>query len=277
MIVDAHHHLWTADYAWLNDPALAPIRRDYTVDDLRRELTAAGVDRAVLVEAGRCDYDEGSEFLELALNAPEIVGVVIWGGFADPELGPRLAAQAGAFSADKLVGVRDQVQGEADPDYLSRPDVLDSLREIADFDLAVELVIRADQLPAAAVAASAVGRARFVLDHLGKPPIAAGQTQSWAGELARLADCPNVSAKLSGLVTEADWAHWTVEDLRPYVQVALELFGPQRLLWGSDWPVVNLAGGYQRWLDAARSLVPAVHHEAVFGANAAAVYRWDVR
>lgn len=276
MIVDAHHHLWSlADglrwapdhgYGWLDDPPLAPIRRDHTVAQLREQLSAAGVDRTVLVEAGVCRYEETWAFQRLAEATPEIAGVV---GYLDL----RDAAQVAQLRiSPTLVGVRDQVQAYG-PDFLREPGVLAALREVAAAGLAVDLVIRPDQLPAAVSAAQAVPQARFVLDHLGKPAIAAGRPAPWRAALAELARCPNAYAKLSGLVTEADWGEWTVGQLRPYVAAALELFGPDRLLWGSDWPVVELAGGYQRWFATARELVPAADHAAVFGGTAVEVYR----
>jgi L-fuconolactonase len=152
---------------------------------------------------------------------------------------------------------------------------MSGLAVIADAGLVFDLVVRPQQIEAAAVAARALPEARFVLDHLGKPAIRDGGLSTWVNDVQDLASCSNVVAKFSGLVTEADWQTWTVEDLRPYAQAALELFGADRLLWGSDWPVVNLAGGYQRWLDTARTLIPASFHGAVFGGNALRSYRLD--
>ncbi|NUR49085.1 MAG: amidohydrolase family protein [Hamadaea sp.] len=277
-MIDAHHHLWTAGYAWLAEPALTPIRRDYTVDDLRANLTRAGVTKTVLVEAGRCDDAETTEFLALAERTPEIAAVVGWLDPLDPRLAAKIAAHRAGPGGSKLAGVRSQVQAEADPDFLARPDVIDGLAVIADTGLVFDLVIRADQIPGAVVAAKSLSQARLVLDHLGKPQINAGspaERSAWRIALENLAACPNVVAKLSGLVTEADWASWQLADLRPYAQTALDLFGPDRLLWGSDWPVVELAGGYERWLAAARELIPADLHTAVFTDNAARTYGLD--
>jgi L-fuconolactonase len=275
VIVDAHHHLWTADYAWLADPALAPIRRDYTVDDLLARIDDAGVDRTVLVEAGREDRAETTWFLALAEKTPRIAAVVGWADPLDPDLAATIAAHRAGAGGAKLAGLRSQIQGEPDPDFLARRDVLDGLAVIAAAGLAFDLVIRADQVPGAVVAAKTLPQAVFVLDHLAKPPVRTGSTAPWREQLGALAAHPNVSAKLSGLVTEADWTQWTANDLSPYVLAALDAFGPQRLLWGSDWPVVELAGGYRRWLETARSLVPEAVHPAVFGGNAARIYGLD--
>ncbi len=271
-VIDAHHHLWTADYAWLADPAFAPIRRDYTVDDLLARLDEAGVDRTVLVEAGREDSAETSEFLAIAATTPRIAAVVGWADPLDPRLAETLAAHRAGPGGRKLVGVRSQVQGNPDPDALRRPDLRAGLAVIADAGLVFDLVIRADQLAGAVDAAIALPQARFVLDHLAKPTLRTGVPADYYADLARLAECPNVAAKLSGLVTEADWSAWTPEQVEPVVAAALAAFGPDRLLWGSDWPVVEVAGGYRRWLETARSLVPAAVHPAVFGGTAARVY-----
>lgn len=275
MIIDAHHHLWTAGYGWLAETDLAPIRRDYTVADLREQLRRCGVERTVLVEAGGCDDDETTEFLALAAETPEIAAVVGWADPLDPALAEKIAAHRAGPGGAKLAGLRSQVQGEPDPEYLARPDVIDGLTVVADAGLAFDLVIRMDQIPGAVVAAKSLPQARLVLDHLGKPQIRAGSLNAWRAPLEYLAACPNVVAKLSGLVTEADWSEWSIDDLRPYAHVALEFFGPDRLLWGSDWPVVDLAGGYERWLSTAQALVPPSAHEAVFAGNAARTYGLD--
>jgi L-fuconolactonase len=274
-VIDAHHHLWTADYAWLADPALAPIRRDYTVDDLLVRLDEAGVDRTVLVEAGREDAAETAEFLAIAARTPRIAGVVGWVDPLDPGLAETIAAHRDREGGAKLVGVRSQIQGDPDPDALRRPDIQAGLAVIADAGLVFDLVIRSDQLGGAIDAARSLPQARFVLDHLAKPALRDGVPESWGTGIRRLAECENVRAKLSGLVTEADWDAWTPDQLAPVVTAALDAFGPDRLLWGSDWPVVDLAGGYRRWLETARSLVPEDAHPAVFSETAVATYGLD--
>lgn len=280
MIVDAHHHLWVPErgYDWLNEPSLVSIRRPFTIDDLRGELTAHGVAATVLVEGGREDVAEAAELLAIADEAKEIVAVVAWADPADPALASTLAAYRALPGGHKLAGIRAQVQGQADPDWLMRPEVLAGLRTMAANDLVYDLVVRPDQLPAAARAAAAVPELTFVLDHLGKPRVAAGEAglAEWRARVAPLAAHGNVVAKLSGLVTEADWDSWTPDDLRPFVRTALELFGPDRLLFGSDWPVCLLAARYGAVLDAMRVCLaglPAADQTAIFGANAIRVYK----
>ncbi|GAB3834093.1 amidohydrolase family protein [Dactylosporangium cerinum] len=286
MIVDAHHHLWRPErgYTWLDDPALAAIRRPFTPQDLGAELAGAGVRHSVLVEGGRCHADEAAEYLGHAADSRSIdgstggpiAGVVAWADVADPDLAATLRAYRGLRGGEFLVGVRSQVQGEADPDYLDRPDVRRGLAAVAAAGLAFDLVVRADQLAAAARAAQAVPELRFVLDHLGKPRIDAGEPglRAWLGPFTELAAQPNVTCKLSGMVTEAG-AQWTVEDLRPFVAAAVAAFGADRLMFGSDWPVCLLVADYGGVLDALRQALPpldAAGSAAVFGGTAVRTY-----
>ncbi|WP_410812736.1 amidohydrolase family protein [Micromonospora sp. 067-2] len=279
MTVDAHHHLWQPErgYSWLDDPELAGIRRPFTPDDLRAELDAAGVARSVLVEGGRCHPDEVAEFLGYAADTEQIAAVVAWADVTDPDLAVTLAGYRRLRGGELLVGVRSQVQGEADPDYLDRPDVRRGLAAVADAGLVFDLVIRDDQLPAAARAARDVPQLALVLDHLGKPRIADGEAAlpGWRADLTALAANPNVSAKLSGLVTEAG-PEWTVEQLRPYVAAAVATFGPSRLMFGSDWPVCLLVADYRAVRDALVAALPPLtdaERDEIFGGTAVRVYR----
>lgn len=283
MIIDAHHHLWaSADgYGWLHTPGLAPLRRPFTLDDLRPELRAAGVDRTVLVEAGRCHPDEAGEHLAVAAGAGEIAGVVCWLDLTGPDVAGTLAAYRDLPGAGKLVGVRDQVQGRDDPEFLASGEARRGLAAVRAAGLAFDLVVRVDQIGAIGAAAAAEPDLPLVLDHLGKPRIAAGAAglAQWRAALAPVAAAPNLAAKLSGLVSEADRDRWTVADLRPFVHAAVELFGPDRLMFGSDWPVCTTAAGYSRVLSALREALPelsAAESAAVFGGTAARVYRLEV-
>ncbi|MCO8275077.1 amidohydrolase family protein [Actinoplanes sp. TRM 88003] len=271
MIIDAHHHLWTADYAWLQDPSLARIRRDYTVGDLRAAIDSTPVERTILVEGGRGDLAETREFLRIAEQTPEIAGVVGWASLTDPGLAGTLAG----LDSPLLVGVRDQVQAHGDT-YLDRPDVRAGLAAVASAGLVNELVVRASQLPSVARAAAALPSSTFVLDHLGKPPIAAGDFDRWRDLIIPVAAQPNVVAKLSGLVAEADWATWTPADLRPYVETAVEMFGATRLMFGSDWPVLEVAATYAEVWDALTELLGGVPGD-VFGGTAISTYELELK
>jgi L-fucono-1,5-lactonase len=274
VIIDAHHHLWTADYAWLADPALSRIRRDYTVADLREALKTAGVDRTVLVEAGRCDDAETTSFLALAASTPEILGVVGWASLTDPALPALLDQHRAGPGGHLLVGVRDQTQGYPD-DHLDRPDVRAGLATVAAAGLVNELVVRAPQLPSVARAVAALPDSTFVLDHLGKPPIAADGLREWRELIRPVAARPNVVAKLSGLVSEADWATWTPDDLRLYVLTAIELFGSSRLMFGSDWPVCEVAATYAEVKDAMVEILGGTPYD-IFAGTAVGTYHLEV-
>ena len=276
-IVDAHHHLWdlgVRDQDWITGPALAPLRRDFLLSDYHSVADVNGVAASVVVQTVTVP-GETPELLELAGVSDLLAGVVGWTDLTAPDIADRIAALTEMPGGAKLVGLRHQVQSEPDPDWLTRPDVLRGLGAIARAGLVSDLVIRAEQLGASARAAAAVPDLVFVLDHLGKPPIAAGHTEPWAQDLRGLAALPNTVAKLSGLVTEANWCHWKIADLRPYAEVALDAFGPARMMFGSDWPVCTLAASYPDVLAAARDLtagLSSAEREAVFAGTATSVY-----
>ncbi|NNN33237.1 amidohydrolase family protein [Streptomyces sp. S3(2020)] len=255
MTVDAHHHLWdlaVRDQDWIAEDS--PIRRDFTVADLAPEAAAAGVDRTVLVQTITV-AEETPEFLELADTHDLIAGVVGWTDLTRPDVADELARLRELPGGRHLKGIRHQVQGEPDPHWLLRADVRRGLAAVAEAGLVYDLLVLPHQLPACVKAAEALPQLTFVLDHLGKPPIASGALEPWAADLRALAAHPNTVGKLSGLVTEADPATWTIDDLRPYADVALDAFGPDRLMFGSDWPVCGLAATYGEVLDTARALV----------------------
>jgi L-fuconolactonase len=278
-VIDAHHHVWdlaVRDQPWI-EPTW-PIRRTYTLADLSGPAEAAGVEATVLVQTV-LDPAETPEFLAMAAasTSPRVAGVVGWVDLTRPDVADALAALVAAEGGDRLVGIRHQVQGEADPRWLCRPDVRRGLRAVGEAGLAYDLLTLPHQLPAAVETVRALPEVRFVLDHLSKPPIARGALVPWADDLRALAAGPNVAAKLSGLVTEADWTGWTVPHLRPYVEVALDAFGPDRLMVGSDWPVCLLAAGsYGEVVDAARRLtdhLTAAERAEVFAGTARRWYR----
>jgi L-fuconolactonase len=267
--VDAHVHFWRydpAEYGWIDD-ALAPLRRDFLPPDLAPLAAAAGIDGVVAVQA-RQSLDETAFLLDLADRHPLVRGVVGWIDLQVDDV----AAQVARFRGRPLVGLRHVVQDEPDDAFLLRPAFVRGVAALEDLGLAYDLLIRPRQLGAASELAARLPRQRFVLDHLAKPDIAGGGLTAWEPGLRRLADRPNVLAKLSGLVTEADWSTWTPETLRPYLDVAWDAFGPDRLMVGSDWPVCTVAGPYGRVVGAAAAYVsdrPARERDAVLGDNAA--------
>lgn len=276
-LVDAHHHLWDParrDYPWMAGPA-EPLRRRYDLADLRAETTAAGVERTVLVQTVS-DLGETAEFCAAAGESDGLVeGVVGWLDLTAADLADRIDEVRERSGGTRLVGVRHQVHDEPDPDWLARPDVVRGLGVLAARGLVYDLLVRPRELPAALHAVTAVEELAFVVDHGAKPEIAAGVLEPWRERLAALAARPNVTCKVSGLVTEADWARWSVADLQPYVDALVTLFGPDRLMWGSDWPVCTLAASYADVLAAARTCLSGLSADelaAVFGGTATRVY-----
>jgi L-fuconolactonase len=272
--VDAHHHVWdlsVRDQDWITGPELEPLRRNFSLTDLEPEARAGGVDRTVLVQTITVP-EETPEFLALAAEHELIAGVVGWTDLTRPDITDELARLRDLPGGQYLKGIRHQVQGEPHPEWLLRADVRRSLAAVADAGLVYDLVVLPHQLPACAQAAAALPGLTFVLDHLGKPPIASAAREPWASDVRALAALPNTVCKLSGMVTEADPATWTVDDLRPYADVVLDAFGPDRLMFGSDWPVCTLAATYGQVLDAARELTSAAEQTAIFETTAIRVY-----
>jgi L-fuconolactonase len=284
-IVDAHHHLWDLKIRaqeWLRAPELKPIWRDFPLDELEPEARAMGIEKTVLVQVAQ-STDETREFLAFAACTSLIGGVVGWMDLTAEDPAGQLDALRAGPGGQTLKGIRHLVQDEPDPAWLNRTDVQRGLRAIADAGLPYDLLVRPTQAAAALNAVRAVPELTFILDHLGKPPIAADNARgadghpdpAWSTWLRALAAEPNVVCKLSGLVTEADWNTWTVADLQPYAETALEAFGPDRLMFGSDWPVCLLAGTYPEVLDAAKTLTDTLtpdERTAVFAETATRVY-----
>ncbi|MGC0379168.1 amidohydrolase family protein [Streptomyces sp. SAI-229] len=276
-VVDAHHHVWdltVRDQDWITGPGLRPLRRNFTLSDLAPETREAGVGRTVLVQTVTVP-EETPELLALAEAHTWVAGVVGWTDLTRPDAADELARLRELPGGRYLKGVRHQVQGEPDPEWLLRPDVRRGLAAVADAGLVYDLVVLPHQLPACAAAARSLPRLTFVLDHLGKPPVASGALEPWASGVRALAALPNTVCKLSGLVTEADRTSWTADDLRPYADVVLDAFGPGRLMFGSDWPVCTLAAAYGDVLALARELtggLDATGRRQLFETTATRVY-----
>lgn len=276
MIVDAHHHLWDptrADYPWLTDE-LATIRRAFGPADLAPLLAASGIDATILVQT-RSSLEETEEFLATAATTPFIRGVVGWVDLREPSVDDTIARLRAGPGGDRLVGIRHQVQDEEDPRWLLRPDVRHGIGAVGRAGLVYDLLVRSRELPAARELVAGTPDVRFVIDHLAKPPIREGTLQPWADLVAGFAELPNAWWKLSGLVTEADWSRWRPADLAPFVAHVLAVVGPERLMFGSDWPVCLLAATYDEVVAAARETLAGLtdrERTGVFGTTAAAVY-----
>jgi len=269
MRIDAHQHFWVYDarqYDWIDD-SMAALRREFLPDALQPELERAGFQGCIAVQA-RQTTEETRWLLELAESSPFILGVVGWVDLQSPDV--RLQLQAFARNP-KLVGVRHIVQGERDERFLLRPEFLRGISVLEEFDLAYDILIYSKHLPVAAEFVRQFPRQRFVLDHLAKPLIKSGSLQPWERGIRELASVSNVFCKLSGLVTEADWQHWKPEHMAPYLDVAFECFGAERLMIGSDWPVCTVAASYARAMGVVKDYIGRQSmqaQEAILGGNA---------
>ncbi len=276
-MIDAHQHFWDPtrfEYPWM-DASMGALQRRFGPDDLQPEIEHAGVTGTVLVQTLPSRL-ETMEMLATAARTAFVLGVVGWVDLSGEDVAADIEACRAGPGGEWLVGIRHQVHDEEDPDWLRRDDVQRGLAAVGAAGLAFDLLVRTRELPAAVEVAGALPRLRFVLDHLAKPPIVSSDLSDWGRELMPLAALPNVSAKLSGLVTEADRLTWSIDDLRHPVELAIDAFGPDRLMLGSDWPVCLLAGSYIDVLDSSRYLLadlPVQHRMAIEGGTAARVYR----
>jgi L-fuconolactonase len=278
MRIDAHHHFWDPaqyDYPWMDGAALDPVRRAFGPDDLAPELKQARIDGTVLVQTVSSE-DETRQFLRVAEATDFVYGVVGWVDLRADDVGERLDRLREDDAGSWLVGIRHQVHDEEDPRWLCRPDVRNGLAAVQQRGLTYDLLLRAREIPAAIDTVQALPKLRFVVDHIAKPTIAVGYDAPWSENMEELSRLPNVSVKISGMVTEADWDAWSVVDLAPFVERVVEWFGTDRLMFGSDWPVCLLAAsGYEEVVDTALGALGALsmsESEAVFGNNAQAFY-----
>jgi L-fuconolactonase len=272
MRIDAHHHLWSlarGDYGWLT-PELKPIYRDFDLKDLAPLLAAAAIEGTILVQAAPTEA-ETTFLLDIAEAAKVVRGVVGWTDFDSADAAARIEALA---ARKLLVGLRPMVQDIADDDWLLRPVLAPLLNAMARNGLVFDALTKPRHLPRLLQVIDRHPDLSFVLDHGGKPDLASGKIAAWRDDIAHLAERPNIVCKLSGLVTEAK-PDWQIADLRRAVDHLCACFGPRRMLWGSDWPVVDLAGGYARWFEATETMLAnlsADEKAEVFGGTAARVY-----
>jgi L-fuconolactonase len=273
MRIDAHQHFWRparGDYGWLTPDAHPLICRDFGPDDLAPLLARAGVERTVLVQAAP-SIAETKFLLRIAQATPFVAGVVGWADLAAAEAPARICAMAGDA---KLLGLRPMLQDLDDDAWILRPELAPALDAIEAASLRIDALVTPRHLPHVAQLLAQRPGLKVVIDHGAKPDIAGGGLRDWSAAIRAIARDTAACCKLSGLATEAA-AKWCAADLRPFVDVLLEAFGPARLMWGSDWPVVNEAGGYLAWRKAAEALTAgcsAQDRERIFGGTAAAFY-----
>lgn len=274
MRIDAHQHFWhysPEQYAWI-DASMGALQRDFLPADLQPEMRRARIDASIAVQV-RQSLEETEWLLRLADLHPSIAGVVGWVDLQADDVRAQLARLA---RHPRLVGIRHIVQAEPDDRFLLRPAFCRGVSALAEFDLAYDILIYPRHLAAAAEFVARFPAQRFVLDHMAKPAIRSGDVDGWAAGIRRLAEHPNLYCKVSGLVTEADWEAWTPVQIRPYLDVAFDAFGADRLIAGSDWPVCTVAADYTRTLALVEDYVnerPAADRDAVLGGNARRFWR----
>jgi L-fuconolactonase len=275
-IVDSHQHFWQVgkfDYPWMSSD-VEILYRDYLPATLKPIIARNGVGRTVLVQASN-SLAETHWLLDLAARNQFIAGVVGWVDLTDPEVGQTLEK----LTANSwFKGVRHLVESESNDDWLVQSSVLKGLQMLAAHRVPYDMLVHTHHLPRVRAVAERCPELSFVIDHMAKPPIESGAISEWAKQLKMVAAFPNVFCKLSGLVTEANHSSWKVADLRPFVDCALELFGPDRLLFGSDYPVCLLASSYERVLGSFQELLKDLNDEQqqqIFCDNAREFYRLD--
>jgi len=274
MRIDAHQHFWHYDpthHVWMTE-AMAALRRDYLPDELSPLLRATGFDGTIAVQARQL-LQETEWLLALAERHPWVQGVVGWVDLCSAELPAQLERLA---PHPKLVGVRHVVHDEPDDRFMLRPDFRRGIGRLREFGLTYDLLLFPRHLEVAVTLVDEFPEQPFVLDHLAKPAIRDGLLSPWKEDLERLAERPNVFCKLSGMVTEARWNEWKPGDFRPYLDVVVEEFGPERLMIGSDWPVCTLAADYRSALGLVLDYVAALSADAragILGGNCARFYR----
>jgi L-fuconolactonase len=281
-VVDAHHHVWDLSVRaqpWLDQPQLAPLRRNFLLADLEPEAAAHGVTSTVLVQTV-AEPEETPEMLALAAGSDLIAAVVGWADLEALDVADAIGVLQQSADGGLLRGIRHPVLAEPDPDWLARPAVLRGLAAVAAAGLVYDVVTEGRQLRAAVTAAAALPQLTFVLDHLGNPEVGPVVDESWASAFRAFAALPNTVGKFSGFLGESAPAPAEPPDahLRPYAEIALAAFGPDRLMFGSDWPVSTMDVGYDGVFTAARSLTAGLsptEQAALFSGTAKRIYRLD--
>ena len=272
--IDTHHHLWrhvAEQYPWMSE-RMTVLRRDYLLDDLVSVTRASSITGTIVVQARQC-VEETVWLAEISEGTDLIRGVVGWAPLIDPGISTILENLA---SSPKVKAMRHVLHDEADDFYMLRSDFNRGVSYLKDLDLAYDLLIFERHLPQTIEFVDRHPNQRFVLDHIGKPLIRDKQVAPWRDRMYTLAARENVYCKLSGMVTEADWTTWTSEDLKVYWDLVLEAFGPSRIMFGSDWPVLTVASTYERWVqtvEEAISNLTANEREWIFSRTAMQAYK----
>lgn len=256
MRIDSHHHIWdfsVRDQSWITGEAMQPIRRNFSMADLRQAIRGFGIDKTVLVQTVT-DYAETPELLAMAEADSLIAGVVGWLKIDAPDAIEHLRGYLDLPGAKYLKSIRDIAQDHPDSNYLGKAETIANVQKIGEFGISYDLLTKTPELAGAIALVKACPDVQFIMDHISKPYIAKGTMEPWKSLMTELAAFPNVVCKISGLVTEANWHKWKLQDFKPYTDHLLEIFTPQRLMFGSDWPVATLGGSYSQVINLAEQL-----------------------
>lgn len=278
MRIDSHHHIWdlsVRDQEWITGEVMQPIRRNFLVSDLRDAIAGSRIDKTILVQTVT-DYAETPDLLAIA-QGDQLVGAVVgWLQIDSPDAISNLHRYLDLPGGDYLKGIRDIAQDHPDSNYLAKPETIANVHKLGELGITFDLLTKVPELPAAIKLVRACPNVQFVMDHISKPKIAKKEIEPWKTLITELATFPNVSCKVSGLVTEANWKEWQVKDFKPYVNHIIEIFTPQRLMFGSDWPVSTLGGTYSEIIELAETLTSDLtpsEAEFFWHKSAAAAYR----
>lgn len=271
--IDSHQHFWQYDakkHQWISDE-MKVLRNNFLPEDLKPELDKAGFDGCVAVQADQ-SLDETEFLLNLSDHYNFIKGVVGWVDLRSSDLEQQLRQYT---EHNKLKGIRHIVQDEPDDKFLLQPDFIEGVKQLKNYDLTYDILIFARHLPVANEFLTHFDDQKFVLDHIAKPEIKNGNIDEWAMGIREMAEYPHIYCKVSGIVTEADWEHWSAKEIRPYLDVVFDAFGPDRLMFGSDWPVCTLAASYQDVFKLIKNYISDYsqdEQDAILGENAADIY-----
>lgn len=257
MRIDSHHHIWdlsVRDQEWIAGDAMQPIRRNFSISDLDIAIANSCIDKTILVQTVT-DYAETPELLAIAQSEQLVGAVVGWLKIDAPDAISHLHQFLDLPGGEYLKGIRDIAQDHPDPNYLAKPETIANVKKLGELGITFDLLTKTPELSVAIKLVRACPDVQFVIDHISKPNIAKGEMEPWRTLISELATLPNVSCKVSGLVTEANWSDWKVKDFKPYVDHIIEIFSPQRLMFGSDWPVANLGGTYFEVVELAENLI----------------------
>jgi L-fuconolactonase len=281
MRIDSHHHIWdltVRPQTWMKGDELKPISRTILMNELEPELVKANIDFTVIVQTVPL-VDETPEFLDLSISHPKICAVVGWLDLESEDIRPQLEKYLSHPGGKNLVSIRDIAQDKADPNWLLRKDVIANIHRISEYGLTFDILTRPPQLAAAVEMVKQSPNNTFVLDHISKPFIAKNEMQPWADQIKQISSFENVSVKVSGLFTEANWSSWNNKTFSPYFEHILDSFTPARMMFGSDWPVCLLAATYSQTINLMEELTSELtksEQESFWSGTAKHFYRLEV-